>query len=85
LWVIVMVPEKDGAEGVGDFLYDWQDTGEAPTKAAARLLDLVCAVEFLDQAMGELHGRLNNRAECDAQCKRGAGVCVHHGSGVCNA
>jgi hypothetical protein len=42
-------------ELAGDFLYAWEGTGEAPDKAAARLLDLLLRAEFVNEAMAEVH------------------------------
>jgi hypothetical protein len=43
-------------ELVGDFLYDWQDTGENPSLAARRLLLVVFRSKLIDEAMAQLHG-----------------------------
>lgn len=44
---------------VADFLYDWEESGESPTKAATRLLLRIAGIKFFDQAMSEIHERFN--------------------------
>jgi hypothetical protein len=44
---------------VADFIYEWEDTGENPSSAAARLLLRMVRVECLDQALQEIRGGLD--------------------------
>ena len=40
-------------ELVADFLYDWEDTGESPSKVARRLLAIIGRVEAVQEPLRE--------------------------------